>query len=226
MAFTDPVSMEWTRAHCLLVLSKSGRAHVYSSLGEKISEVVFDPQMSDVHENRTFATSRGDSGIAVMDVDGQVSVVNSVSEPVIWSMKPPYTELPTAWIAFQPHSQLTHILLIFEAVFLMGCQGEPLEIQNQAAGWVDATTKYVKCVVDDARSRIAMMTENGKIQIVSIDLGTCFSIIEIKDHDISKCINFGWMGNSAVFIQMSHSLIVFVNVSARRKPDEEVKIYE
>ena len=88
MPCTDPVFIDWTRAHCLLVLSKTGRAQVLSSLGEKISEVLFDSQMSDVHECRTFATSRGDSGIAVMDVDGQVSVVNSVSEPVIWNMRP------------------------------------------------------------------------------------------------------------------------------------------
>lgn len=226
MHFPNAVFMEWTRAHCLLVLSKSGRAQVLSSLGEKISEVLFDSQMSDVHECRTFATSRGDSGIAVMDVDGLVSVVNSVSEPVIWNMKPPYSELPTAWTAFQPHSQLTHILLIFEAVFLMGCQGESLQVQNHASVWVDANTKYVKCVVDDARSRIAMMTENGKIQIVSIDLSTCFCTVEIKEHDIGKCISFGWVGNSAVFVQMSPSLIVFVNVSARRQPGDEVKIYE
>ncbi|KAF1762449.1 hypothetical protein GCK72_010711 [Caenorhabditis remanei] len=226
MPCTDPVFIDWTRAHCLLVLSKTGRAQVLSSLGEKISEVLFDSQMSDVHECRTFATSRGDSGIAVMDVDGQVSVVNSVSEPVIWNMRPPYSELPTAWAAFQPHSQLTHILLIFEAVFLMGCQGESLTVQNHASVWVDANTKYVKCVVDDARSRIAMMTENGKIQIVSIDLSTCFCIVEVKDHDIGKCINFGWVGNSAVFVQMSSSLTVFVNVSARRKPGDEVQIYE
>lgn len=93
MAFNEPVFMEWTRAHCLLVLNKAGRAHIFSSLGEKISEVIFDSQMSDVHECRTFATSRGDSGIAVMDVDGQVSVVNSVSEPVIWSMKPRKTHI-------------------------------------------------------------------------------------------------------------------------------------
>ncbi|EGT35755.1 hypothetical protein CAEBREN_17540 [Caenorhabditis brenneri] len=88
MHFPNAVFMEWTRAHCLLILSKSGRAQVLSSLGEKISEVLFDSQMSDVHECRTFATSRGDSGIAVMDVDGLVSVVNSVSEPVIWNMRP------------------------------------------------------------------------------------------------------------------------------------------
>lgn len=73
--------------------------------------------------------------------------------------------MPTAWTAFQPHSQLTHILLIFEAVFLMGCQGESLREQSHAASWVDSNTKYVKCVVDDARSRIAMMTESGKIQV-------------------------------------------------------------
>uniref|UniRef100_A0A8R1IIH6 Vps16_N domain-containing protein n=1 Tax=Caenorhabditis japonica TaxID=281687 RepID=A0A8R1IIH6_CAEJA len=226
MTINDAVFMEWTRSHCLLVLTKVGRAHVYSSLGEKLSEIVFDPQMSDVYESRTFATSRGDSGIAVMDVDGQVSVVNSVSEPVIWSMKPPYDELPTAWTAFQPHSQLTHILLIFEAVFLMGCQGEALTVQHHAAAWVDANTKYVKCVVDDARSRIAMMTENGKIQIVSIDLSTCFTTVEIAQHDISKCISFGWMGNSAVFVQISPSLTIFINVSSRRKPGDEVLIYE
>uniref|UniRef100_A0A1I7U967 Vacuolar protein sorting-associated protein 16 homolog n=1 Tax=Caenorhabditis tropicalis TaxID=1561998 RepID=A0A1I7U967_9PELO len=226
MAFDNAVFLDWTRAHCLVVLHKNGRAQVLSSLGEKISEVDFDTKMSDVHECRTFATSRGDSGIAVMDVDGQVSVVNSVSEPIIWHMRPPYTELPTAWTAFQPHSQLTHILLIFEAVFLMGCQGESLQVQNHASVWVDSTTRYVKCVVDDARSRIAMMTENGKIQIVSIDLSTCFCTVEIEDHDIGKCINFGWVGNSAVFVQMSPSLIVFVNVSARRKPGDEVQIYE
>ncbi|PIC42080.1 hypothetical protein B9Z55_009271 [Caenorhabditis nigoni] len=223
---TDPVFIDWTRAHCLLVLSKNGRAQVLSSIGEKVSEVFFDNQVSDVHECRTFATSRGDSGIAVMDVDGQVAVVNSVSEPVIWSMRPPYSELPTAWTAFQPHSQLTHILLIFEAVFLMGCQGESLQVQNHASVWVDSSTKYVKCVVDDARSRIAMMTENGKIQIVSIDLSTCFCTVEVTEHDIGKCINFGWVGNSVVFVQMSSSLTVFVNVSARRKPGDEVLVYE
>ncbi|UMM22074.1 hypothetical protein L5515_003470 [Caenorhabditis briggsae] len=208
---TDPVFIDWTRAHCLLVLSKNGRAQVLSSIGEKVSEVFFDNQVSDVHECRTFATSRGDSGIAVMDVDGQVAVVNSVSEPVIWSMRPPYSELPTAWTAFQPHSQLTHILLIFE---------------NHASVWVDSSTKYVKCVVDDARSRIAMMTENGKIQIVSIDLSTCFCTVEVTEHEIGKCINFGWVGNSVVFVQMSSSLTVFVNVSARRKPGDEVLVYE
>ncbi|CAI2348052.1 unnamed protein product [Caenorhabditis sp. 36 PRJEB53466] len=227
MAFNDPISMEWTRAHCLLVLNKPGRAHLFSSLGEKVSEVAFDTQMSnDVYESRTFATSRGDSGIAVMDKEGQVSVVNSVSEPVIWSMKPPYTELPTAWTAFQPHSQLTHILLIFEAVFLMGCQGEALTVQHHASAWVDANTKYVRCVVDDARSRIAMMTVNGKIQIVSIDLSTCFCSVEVKDYDIAECINFGWTGTSVVFVQMSPAFTIFINVSSRRRSEDKVLIYE
>uniref|UniRef100_A0A8R1IRZ1 Vps16_N domain-containing protein n=1 Tax=Caenorhabditis japonica TaxID=281687 RepID=A0A8R1IRZ1_CAEJA len=34
------------------------------------------------------------------------------------------------------------------------------------------------------------------------------------------------MGNSAVFVQISPSLTIFINVSSRRKPGDEVLIYE
>ncbi|CAI5445346.1 unnamed protein product [Caenorhabditis angaria] len=226
LAVPDAFSIEWTRGHCLLVLNRRGHAAVYSSLGEQISDIHFSNHIREVQSSRMFATSRGDSGIAIIDDECRVFVVNSVSEPIVWNINSPVKEELTAWSAFQPHSQLTHVLLIFGSQFYMGQQGEQMTIQPQAASWAE-NAKYIQCVIDDARSRIALLTDTSIIQIVSIDLDTLFTNLRLPSHhNLSNCFDFGWVKTSVLFAQISPSLTLFINVKSTSLEREMASVYE
>ncbi|CAB3402180.1 unnamed protein product [Caenorhabditis bovis] len=223
----DAFSIEWTKGHCLLVLDTKGHATIYSALGELISEIYFSKNIREVRASRMFTTSRGDSGIAILDDENRIFVVNSVSEPIVWSINAPSKDDPSSWAAFQPHSRLTHVLLIYGSQFYMGSQGEQVTIQPQAASWAKNSCDYVQSVLNEDRSRIVLLTNTSIIQIVSVDLDHLFNTIVVDNYDLSHCFSFGWMTSTAVFAQISPEQLLFISTSTSNPElQDSERVYE
>ncbi|KIH43007.1 hypothetical protein ANCDUO_27001, partial [Ancylostoma duodenale] len=66
--------------HRLVVMDRRGNASLYSALGERVSEFHFGNGIREVREVRVFPTTH-DSGVAIIDDQMRIFVVNSVSEP-------------------------------------------------------------------------------------------------------------------------------------------------
>uniref|UniRef100_A0A1I7XT48 Vps16_N domain-containing protein n=1 Tax=Heterorhabditis bacteriophora TaxID=37862 RepID=A0A1I7XT48_HETBA len=81
----DVFTVEWTKGHRLLVIDRRGNSFLYSSLGELVSNFHFSSNIREVRDVRVFTTTH-DSGVAVLDDQMRVFIVNSVNEPIVWSM--------------------------------------------------------------------------------------------------------------------------------------------
>ncbi|CAD6190285.1 unnamed protein product [Caenorhabditis auriculariae] len=219
----DAFAIEWTRGHCLLVVNNRGNATIYSSLGEQISDFFFSTNIRELRSLKTFVTS-SDSGAAILDNEERIFVVNSVAEPVVWSMNSPTKEKPTTWTVFQPQQLLTRVLFVVGSQFYMGSQGEELAIQPQAAAWAISPCDYVQSVVNEARDRIALLTSTDKVQVVSADLEIIYASLRISQHEVSNCLSFGWVTSNGLFAQLSPSSVLLINYSDIS--EEEAIVYE
>ncbi|KAK6746304.1 hypothetical protein RB195_012424 [Necator americanus] len=203
----DVCALEWTKGHRLVVMDRRGNASLYSSLGERVSEFHFGNGIREVREVRVFPTTH-DSGIAIIDDQMRIFVVNSVSEPVVWSMHSSIREHPSAWTVLQPRSQLTQVVVALGTTFYTGCQGEQLCPLDTP--FSESEGQYARIVVSWDHSMIALYHSSSLIQIVAADLSKQISRIQVPGEQ--SIYRFGWVGLEALFLQRTPLSVQFFNV--------------
>ncbi|KAJ1351742.1 hypothetical protein KIN20_007875 [Parelaphostrongylus tenuis] len=203
----DVFALDWTKGHRLLVMDRHGNVSLYSALGEHISEFHFGNGIREVRDVRVFPTAR-DSGVAVLDDQMRIFVVNSVNEPIAWSMHNPAKEPPSAWTVLQPRSQLTRVIVANGTAFYSGCQGEQLSLIDTPFSQGDG--QYARMVVSADHSLIALYHSSRLIQVVTSDLSKEISRISVPgDQSIYR---LGWVGAGALFLQRTPTHIQLFSV--------------
>ncbi|CAJ0598472.1 unnamed protein product [Cylicocyclus nassatus] len=203
----DVCALEWTKGHRLVVVDRRGNASLYSALGERVSEFHFGNGIREVREVRVFPTTH-DSGVAIVDDQSRIFVVNSVSEPVVWSMHSSSREHPSAWTVLQPKSQLTQVIVAHGTTFYTGCQGEQLSIMDTP--FAESDGQYARMAVSWDHSMIALYHSSRLIQVVAADLTRQISRIQVPGED--AIYRFGWVGIDALFLQRTPLIVQFFNV--------------
>lgn len=203
----DVFALEWTKGQRLLVLDRRGNVSLYSALGERVSEFHFGHAIRELREVRVFPTAR-DSGIAIIDDQGRIFVVNSVSEPIVWSMHNSGKQPPNAWTVLQPRSQLTQVILTIGSTFYSGCQGEQLSMVDTPFSESDG--QYARMAVSADLSMIALYHSSRLIQVVAADLSKQISRICVPGEE--SIFRFGWVGLDALFLQRTPLHVQFFSV--------------
>ncbi|KIH45262.1 hypothetical protein ANCDUO_24700, partial [Ancylostoma duodenale] len=139
----------------------------------------------EVREVRVFPTTH-DSGVAIIDDQMRIFVVNSVSEPVVWTSR----EHPSAWTVLQPKSQLTRVIVAQGTTFYTGCQGEQLSVVDTP--FSESEGQYARMV------------------IVAADLSKQISRIQVPGEQ--SIYRFGWVGLEALFLQRTPLMVQFFSV--------------
>ncbi|KAK5978375.1 hypothetical protein GCK32_003915, partial [Trichostrongylus colubriformis] len=203
----DVFAMEWTKGHRLIVMDRRGNASLFSALGDRVSEFHFGNGVRELREVRVFPTAR-DSGIATLDDQARIFVVNSVSEPIVWSMQNSGRQYPNAWTVLQPRSQLTQVIVAVGTTFYSGCQGEQLSAVETP--FAESDGQYARMAVSSDHSMIALYHSSRRIQVVSIDLSQQISRITVPGEE--SIFRFGWVGQDALFLQRTPLFVQFFGV--------------
>ncbi|KAK6056217.1 Vps16, region [Cooperia oncophora] len=203
----DVFAMDWTKGHRLVVIDRRGNASLFSALGERVSEFHFGNGVREVREVRVFPTAR-DSGIAILDDQARIFVVNSVNEPIVWSMQNSGRQYPNAWTVLQPRSQLTQVIVAVGTQFFSGCQGEQLSVVETPFSESDG--QYARMAVSADHSMIALYHSSRVIQVVSADLSRQISRIVVPGEE--SIFRFGWVGQDALFLQRTPLFVQFFSI--------------
>ncbi|XGW14330.1 hypothetical protein V3C99_000559 [Haemonchus contortus] len=203
----DVFTMEWTKGHRLVVIDRRGNATLFSALGDRVSEFHFGNGVREVREVRVFPTAR-DSGVAILDDQARIFVVNSVNEPIVWSMQNSGRNYPSAWTVLQPRSQLTQVIVAVGTTFYTGCQGEQLNVVETPFSESDG--QYARMAVSTDHSMIALYHSSKIIQVVSADLSRQISRVNVPGDE--SIFRFGWVGQDALFLQRTPLFVQFFSV--------------
>ncbi|VDO38763.1 unnamed protein product [Haemonchus placei] len=171
----DVFTMEWTK-------DRRGNATLFSALGDRVSEFHFGNGVREVREVRVFPTAR-DSGVAILDDQARIFVVNSVNEPIVWSMQN---------CAFEP--------LVAASLRKRQLHGESM---LQLVGTTPVLGLY--CSRD-----LSLPKRSTMFKVVSSDLSRQISRVNVPGDE--SIFRFGWVGQDALFLQRTPLFVQFFSV--------------
>ncbi|CAJ0565813.1 unnamed protein product, partial [Mesorhabditis spiculigera] len=211
----DVAGIGWSRAHRLLILDNKSCVNRFKPNGRSDGSFYFSTDITDIKDYCIFNYGARDTGMAILDGQNRIFVVNSVKEAIPWLMQSPMSERPSAWCALHS-SSLSSVICVYGNKFLMGQQGETMRVIPTS--WAEKDGDYCRMSSDWNVSRVALYHSKRLIQIVSADLSKIFQSITVPgEHAIFK---LGWVGESAVFLQRTQSIIQFFSV------DDAQAVYE
>ncbi|GMT19198.1 hypothetical protein PFISCL1PPCAC_10495, partial [Pristionchus fissidentatus] len=201
---SDVVLMAWSRGHRLVVVSSRGSVTLYTPLGERVKDF---PLVRDVHvvSSLLFGASRH-SGVAILDDSSRITVVNNVTDPVIWTIH--LKEPPTAWTLLQAHSQLTSVIVVFKTVFYRASQGETLQIVDTR--WAASDGEYSQSSSDWTNETIALLHSTHTIHVTRCDLSSLLASIPLSSS--LPIHSIGWISHSILVVDRKPSTVQFVSI--------------
>ncbi|GMR42210.1 hypothetical protein PMAYCL1PPCAC_12405, partial [Pristionchus mayeri] len=201
----DVIHMEWTRGHRLVVVSSRGSVSLFTPLGEKVKDFIL---VRDVHVMSCllFGASRH-SGLALLDDAHRITVVNNVTDPVIWTIHP--KERPTTWTLMQAHSEVTSVVVVVKTTFYRSSQGEALQMMDTP--WAASEGEYMECGSDWTNERLALLHSSNIIHVTRSDLSILISSISLSSS--LPIHSIGWISHSILFIDRKPSSVHFVSTN-------------
>uniref|UniRef100_A0A8R1UWT8 Vacuolar protein sorting-associated protein 16 homolog n=1 Tax=Pristionchus pacificus TaxID=54126 RepID=A0A8R1UWT8_PRIPA len=202
----DVIVMEWSRGHRLVVVSSRGSITLYTPLGEIVNQYAL---VRDVHvlSSLLFGASRH-SGLAILDDSNRITVVNNVTDPVVWTIHP--KDRPTTWTLMQAHSEVTNVVAVVKTTFYRSSQGESLEITDTP--WAATEGEYIECSSDWANERIALLHSTHSTRSIHVtlpDLSSLLSTISIAP--TLPIHSIGFISDSILFVHRKPSSVQFVS---------------
>ncbi|CAJ0953788.1 unnamed protein product, partial [Mesorhabditis belari] len=200
----DVFGLGWSRAQRLLVIDRHGCVNRYRANGQSDESFYFSADKSEIIDYCIFNYGSSDTGMAVLDRQYRIWVVNSVKEAIPWLMQSPSGEKPSGWCAFHG-STLSTVIIVHGVKFMSGQQGE--HMRPMSTPWAERDGQYVKIVPNWSISWIGLYHSKRLIQVVSTDFSKLFMTIPVPGDQ--QIIKFGWVGETSLFCQRSSHLIHF-----------------
>ncbi|CAD5223523.1 unnamed protein product [Bursaphelenchus okinawaensis] len=213
---THLLDLYWTMAQKLVLLCKNGRVLVYTAAGlsHKIFFMDNKTESLDIASARIFHTRNAITGLACLKSTGQLFAVNDVESHLLWRISDvsKSQNLPTVWLMVPSSEGPMMVWYAGKGRFFTAGQGKPPLLKQLE--W--AQGDYTDIQIDYNNEKLAILNNQGHLQIVSTDLEEEYLSIQpegatLIDSDIL------WFQDDIILLKSGTNKIYSVNKDGETK---------